>query len=85
MEFDDATTLRESYDALAAGVQELFRENWPALRDGSLLAQPQSGAGSAHRAREFLAVKDRLLGAEGWDLPIGLLKERWQALRAHGA
>jgi methionyl-tRNA formyltransferase len=79
-EFNEAETLRGTYARLHSGVQELFRENWPAIRDGSLVARRQVGEGTCHRKRQFLEVRERLLGPEGWDVPISRLKERWRQI-----
>jgi methionyl-tRNA formyltransferase len=84
MHFNDSDTLAGSYDALQQAVQALLREAWPRLRDGRLPARPQMGRGSRHLAAEFMAVRERLLGAEGWEVRIGDLRARWHALRSEG-
>lgn len=82
LSFNEEDTLAGSYAALCAAIEQLFQEHWPALADGSLRARPQQGAGSFHRAREFAAIREQLLGEEGWNVSIRVLRERWQGLRA---
>lgn len=79
-DFNESETLRSSYACLHEGIQALFRECWPGIRDEGIEPRAQSGAGSFHRARQFLAVRERLLGDEGWDVPIHRLKQRWREL-----
>ena len=76
VEFDDSETLGGSYAKLHELIQGLFMENWPAIRDGTAIPLPYVGRGSYHHSREFAAIKERLMGAEGWGVPINLLRHR---------
>ncbi len=79
--FEDAgVTLAESYRSLHAQLRALFIENWACLRLGEIDPQPQTGAGSFHRSVEFAAMRDRLLGPQGWNVTVRLLKQRFQQM-----
>jgi methionyl-tRNA formyltransferase len=77
----DDETLGGSYARLQDEIQALFRANWEGIRTNRLLAVPQVGGGSHHYAREFAAVRDRLLGPEGWSVPVGTFKARWAVMQ----
>ncbi len=77
---EDSETLGSSYATLQQTIGELFMENWSSLRDGRIAPRAQSGAGTFHRASEFAALKDSLLGNEGWNVPIPVLRQRYRAL-----
>lgn len=80
IEFDEKNnTLNSSYRTLQKAIQDLFIENWEGLRDGTIEAKPQKGVGSYHHSREFAAVKQELLGDEGWDVTIEMLRYRYNA------
>jgi methionyl-tRNA formyltransferase len=72
LEFGDDETLASSYAALQAALFELFREHWPAIRDGRCERRPQTGPGTSHRTADRAAV-EHLLTA-GWDTPLGALR-----------
>lgn len=69
-------TLASSYGLLHEAMQALFIEHWDDLRAGRIPGRAQSAAGTFHRSDEFARIKDRLLGAEGWNVPIALLQAR---------
>jgi methionyl-tRNA formyltransferase len=77
---EDSETLGSSYATLQQAIGELFMENWSSLRDGRIAPRAQSGAGTFHRASEFSALKDSLLGNDGWNVPIPVLRQRYRAL-----
>lgn len=77
---EDSETLGSSYATLQQTIGELFMEKWSSLRDGRIAPRAQSGAGTFHRASEFAALKDSLLGNEGWNVPIPVLRQRYRAL-----
>ncbi|TCG06378.1 formyl transferase [Paraburkholderia steynii] len=77
---EDSETLGSSYATLQQTIGELFMENWSSLRDGRIVPRAQSGAGTFHRASEFAALKDSLLGNDGWNVPIPVLRQRYRAL-----
>ncbi|ACC72182.1 formyltransferase family protein [Paraburkholderia phymatum] len=84
--FDEASeTLASSYAKLQQAINDLFIDNWSSLRDGHIAPRAQSGAGTFHRASEFAALKDALLGAEGWHVPIPVLRQRYRTSRAVAA
>jgi hypothetical protein len=76
---EEDETLRSAYSRLQTEIQQLFAEHWEALRDG-MPAMPQCGVGTFHYARQFAGIRDELLGAEGYDVPIPLLKERYRCM-----
>jgi methionyl-tRNA formyltransferase len=82
---EDSETLGGSYAKLQEAINDLFVENWSSLRDSRIAPRAQSGAGTFHRASEFAALKDALLGDEGWEVPIPLLMRRYRSLPAGAA
>jgi methionyl-tRNA formyltransferase len=82
---EDSETLGSSYAKLQQTINGLFVENWPALRDRRIAPRMQSGAGTFHRASEFATLKNALLGNEGWDVPITVLRQRYRAMSADAA
>ena len=36
----------------------------------------QTSKGTFHNARDFAAIKEKLLGSEGWDVSLATLKKR---------
>lgn len=72
-------TLASSYRLLHEAIQALFLAHWDELRAGRVRPQPQGNGGTFHRSDEFARLKDRLLGAQGWDVPIPVLRARYRA------
>jgi methionyl-tRNA formyltransferase len=70
--FGAGETLRSSYQALQDAIQALFREHWPAIRDGHALRHPQKGPGTSHRLRDKEALLAQL--TTGWDTPVAALR-----------
>jgi dTDP-4-amino-4,6-dideoxyglucose formyltransferase len=77
---EDHETLGSSYAKLQQAIHDLFIENWPLLRDGQIAPREQTGSGTFHRASEFAAIKHAVLGDEGWNVPISVLRQRYHAL-----
>ncbi len=73
-------TLASSYGLLHEAIQALFIAHWGDLRAGRMRGQAQSAPGTFHVSYDFARLKDGLLGAEGWDVPIALLRARYQAI-----
>jgi methionyl-tRNA formyltransferase len=65
-------TLATSYQRLAATIEELFFEHWPAIRDGSCTPTAQHGGGTLHRMRD----KEQLahLLSAGYDTKAAILE-----------
>jgi methionyl-tRNA formyltransferase len=82
---EDSETLGSSYAKLQRAINDLFIENWSSLRDGRIAPRAQSGAGTFHRASEFAALRHALLGDEGWEVPIPVLRQRYRSLSAGAA
>lgn len=81
--FDESReTLGHSYQVLHGCMQELFFEHWRDLEDGTFSVAHQPHLGTFHNACEFAAIKEPLLGQEGWNVPIPLFKDRFRRLRA---
>jgi len=74
VELLDHDTLATAYDKLQAGMAELFREQWPAIRGGTNARVPQAQGGTVHRVAERAAVEHLL--TDGWDTPLGSLRGR---------
>lgn len=70
-------TLASSYRMLHDEMQALFIAHWDDIRAGRVTAKPQSGDGTFHLANDFRRIKERLLGAEGWDVPIPVFRARY--------
>lgn len=76
--FDEARdTLAGSYGALHDEIRTLFCDNWRAIREGAIRSKAQIGTGTFHRAADFAAVRQQLLGIEGWNVPIPLFRMRY--------
>ena len=73
-------TLGGSYGFLQEQMQDLFMNNWDAIRNRSVVPAKQTSKGTYHHSREFAAIKDSLLGAEGWGVNIAVFKERYRLL-----
>jgi methionyl-tRNA formyltransferase len=65
-------TLASSYAVLRDEMQCLFRECWPAIRDGVAPRRRQPRGGSYHRTVDAEDAKHRL--AQGWDTPVASLR-----------
>jgi formyl transferase-like protein len=79
--FDEGReTLRHSYAVLQDEVRALFRAHWERLREGTIIPVPQVGPGTFHRAGQFRQIKERLLGSEGWDVPVPVFRDRYRRL-----
>jgi methionyl-tRNA formyltransferase len=61
-------TMKSSYDRLQLEMQNLFRENWAAIRTGECPRKPQGEVYPAHRARDLEAY-DHVLRL-GWETPV---------------
>lgn len=78
IEFDDNDTLGGTYAKLQALIQSLFMANWPAIRDGTATPIPYIGKGSYHNSREFAAIKEQVMGPEGWGVTLAAMRARIQ-------
>lgn len=68
LQFSPDDTLASSYSHLRRAVESLFREVWPAIRDGTAPRQPQLREGSHHYRKDLEQISDVL--SEGWDTPV---------------
>lgn len=83
MSFDEAhETLAGSYWTLHEAIQDLFFRNWDAVLGNLIVPKAQSVMGTYHRSADFAGMKDRLLGAEGWQVTIKRLRDRYRELFA---
>ncbi len=81
VEFDEGIdTLGGSYTRLQREVQDLFQENWDAIREGTASKSVQIGRGSYHHSGEFASIRDALMGAEGWGVTISTFRSRYKAM-----
>jgi methionyl-tRNA formyltransferase len=77
---EDSETLGHSYEILQDEIQDLFRENWDKIRDQLLVGYKKNENGTHHFSKEFRAIKDHLMGEEGWNVKISVFKERFKNL-----
>lgn len=64
-------TLATSYEHLREEVEALFREVWPAIRDGTAHHRKQQGPGSYHGKKDLDRVAQLL--TDGWNTPLASL------------
>lgn len=84
--FDETRdTLGGSYSYLQEQIQELFISNWFAIRNSGIVPSQQMSKGTYHHSREFSAIKELLMGSEGWAVTIQQFKQRYQQLQANNA
>ncbi|MBD3257350.1 formyl transferase [candidate division GN15 bacterium] len=69
--FGTEGTLRTTYDELSRTIEELFREQWPAIREGRNDSRPQPTGGSSHRGKDKEPYMHLL--HSGWDTPVAEL------------
>lgn len=72
-------TLKTTYEYLQTEIQQLFKDNWDAIKSGKAARQVQQSEIAANRS----ADKDHLLHllTDGWDTPVKLLEEYGKQLR----
>jgi len=68
----DSETLATSYEKLQFAIQELFKNNWQEIKNGTCLRQKQVGEGSFHKQKDKEYLSDLL--TDGWDTPISTLE-----------
>lgn len=79
--FDEETeTLKTSYNKLHMEIQDLFKENWEALKSCRIKPSKQSGKGSIHFIKEFEKIKQSI-NFEGWNISIKQLKKRYKEIK----
>ena len=60
VEFDESSeTFATAYDKLIAEMIELFKQNWSALKEGQIVAKPQTGDGTYHTAKELKEIREK--------------------------
>ena len=69
--FTATGTLATSYDRLRDEVETLFREVWPAIRNGTAHRRKQMGPGSYHSKKDLNRVAHLL--TDGWNTPVASL------------
>lgn len=74
-------TLASSYLLLHTEIQNLFKKNWNKIKSGHVKPSIQSTRSTYHYSKEFIQIKDHLLGVEGWEIPIKLLKDRFSKIK----
>jgi methionyl-tRNA formyltransferase len=77
--FGDGETLSSSYARLQEEIDQLFREQWPAIRSGRCARRAQQGEGSSHRVGDRERVEHLL--ASGWDTSVRSLSDQFEAHR----
>jgi methionyl-tRNA formyltransferase len=69
-------TFASSYNRLHQAIQNLFMENWDAIRQGKIKSKPQVGKGSFHTKKQFLAVTQQC--PLDWSENIAAYKKRFE-------
>ena len=72
-------TLASSYERLHKEIQELFIRNWSRIKSFEIDPRPQSNYSNLHYNSDFEKIK-YILGREGWEIPIFLLKQRYNEI-----
>ena len=70
----EGETLTTTYHKLQATIQELFKERWPQIRDGTCPRMAQVGQGTTHRMTDKEPFESLL--TDGWDTPVARLVGR---------
>jgi methionyl-tRNA formyltransferase len=78
---EKTATLTSSYLDLQNALKALFKDNWESIRDRSYIPHRQVGPSSFHLSKDFKKIKESLLGVEGWDIGINLLRHRYEQLK----
>ncbi|MFJ9450885.1 formyltransferase family protein [Herbaspirillum sp. NPDC101397] len=73
-------TIGSSYAALHSNIQQLFRENWAAIKTSAIRPTDQIGSGTQHKMKEFSLLKEKLFKDEGWNTKINDMKDRYRDL-----
>lgn len=78
---EEEETLASSYHKLHQALQDLFESNWTRIRNFEIVPQTQTKeGGSTHYLKDFARIKS-ILGDEGWNIPIPLLKKRFNEIK----
>jgi methionyl-tRNA formyltransferase len=75
---EEENTLASSYNLLQYEIQQLFKENWKEIVAFDYHIKKQIGLGTFHYVKDFNAIKDIILGDEGWNVSIIEAKNRYQ-------
>ena len=60
MSFDETKeSFASTYDALLTEMKELFKENWEAIKAGTLAPKKQQGEGTYHRMKELEEIRNK--------------------------
>jgi methionyl-tRNA formyltransferase len=70
----DEMTVQAAWSQLQSELVALFKERWPAIREGSCSSRRQPAGGSYHHRADLEAIADLL--PRGRDTTIGELRER---------
>ena len=74
IQFDlDHATLATSYEKLHSTIQELFKQHWNNIKNGSCQKQKQTAKGSSHRFKDKENLSHLL--TDGWNTPVSILNE----------
>ena len=66
--FTGTETLATSYERLRDEIEALFREVWPAIRNGTARRRKQKGPGSYHGKKDLDRIAHLL--TDGWNTPV---------------
>ncbi|MDP7367711.1 MAG: formyltransferase family protein [Candidatus Pacebacteria bacterium] len=73
VEFTNNATLATSYEKLQTAIQELFKENWEAIKSGKVSRIKQTEKGTFHKVKEKEPLMHLL--KDDWDTSISVLEE----------
>jgi methionyl-tRNA formyltransferase len=76
---EEKETLKSSYEKLHQEMQQLFKDNWEALKNGEIRPLPQTASGTLHYSRDSEQFAP-LIQAQGWDTPVAALKESFKSI-----
>lgn len=75
--FDETKeSFASSYDKLLCEIKDLFRQNWPAIRNGEIIPQKQTGEGTYHRMKELQKIREQM--PFDWNIKIADFKEEYR-------
>jgi len=57
---EESETFTTTYLMLLEEIQELFKENWDAIKNGKLIAKKQEGKSTCHKVKDLIKIKEQV-------------------------
>jgi methionyl-tRNA formyltransferase len=76
----ESETLASSYQKLHIEIQNLFFQNWEAIKNQKCSRRPQVGNGTVHKKKDKEALL-HLIEKDGWDTKLSVLVEYGKKLK----